>query len=144
MMAYSEEGYALTKSFEGCRLKAYQDQGGVWTIAYGHTKGVKMGDVCTQEQADAWLQEELASAASFVENSIDVELAQGQFDALVDFTYNLGPGALKYSTLRALVNSGQMDRAAGEFRRWNHVNKVEVEGLTRRRAAEAAMFRGSK
>lgn len=141
-MTYSEAGYALTKSFEGCRLTAYRDQGGVLTIAYGHTKGVKAGDTCTQEQADAWLQEELESAAGFVRNSIDVELTQGQFDALVDFTYNLGPGALKYSTLRALINSGQMDRAAGQFQRWNHVNKVEVEGLTRRRAAERNLFEG--
>jgi len=141
-MTYSDEGLELTKQFEGCKLKAYQDQGGVWTIGYGHTRGVKAGDVCTQEQADAWLQEELASAANFVESSIDVEITQGQFDALVDFVYNLGPRALKYSTLRALINSGQMDRAADEFKRWNHIGKVENAGLTRRRTAEKAMFEG--
>lgn len=141
-MTYSNEGLEMTKFFEGLRLKAYQDEGGVPTIGYGHTAGVKEGDTCTQEQAEEWLKDELENAADFVRNSVEVELTQGQFDALVDFVYNLGPRALKYSTLRSLIQSGQMDRAANEFPRWNHVNGKVSKGLTARRLAEQKMFRG--
>lgn len=141
-MQISKEGINLVKFFEGLRLKAYQDEGGVWTIGYGHTAGVKAGDSCTQEQADRWLKDELENAADFVRNSVEVELTQGQFDAIVDFVYNLGPRAFKYSTLRSLIQSGQMDRAANEFPRWNHVNGKVSKGLTARRLAEQKMFRG--
>lgn len=138
---YSEEGYALTKGFEGLRLKAYQDQGGVWTIGYGHTRGVKPGDTCTQEQADAWLHEDVTGAVACVQRLVKVPLAQEQFDALVDFAFNLGCGSLAGSTLLRCVNAGQFEQAALEFLRWNRVGKVEIEGLARRRKAEAERFR---
>lgn len=141
-MTYSPAGLELTKFFEGLRLKAYQDQGGVWTIGFGLTHGVREGDTCTQEQAEEWLKDELERASDFVCNSLDVELTQGQLDALTDFVYNLGPRAFKYSTLRSLIQSGQMERAAEEFLRRNHVNGKVVAGLTRRREAEKAMFEG--
>lgn len=141
-MNMSDEGIQFLKSFEGCRLEAYQDQAGIWTIGYGHTAGVKEGDTCTQEQAERWLKDELENAADFVRNSVEVELTQGQFDAIVDFVYNLGPRAFKYSTLRSLIQSGQMDRAADEFPRWNHVNGKVSKGLTLRRLAEKAIFEG--
>jgi len=91
-MDYSPDGLKLTQSFEGCRLKAYLDSVGVPTIGYGHTHGVTMGMTCTQEQADAWLQEDTQGAVQAVNNLVTVPLTQQQFDALVDFTFNLGAG----------------------------------------------------
>lgn len=138
--SYSEEGYALTKEFEGLRFKAYQDQGGVWTIGYGHTRGVKPGDICTLEQADAWLHEDIAGVVACVQRLVKVPLTQEQFDALVDFVFNLGCGSLAGSALLRCVNAGQFEQAALEFLRWNRVGSVEIEGLTRRRKAEAELF----
>lgn len=144
MMTYSEDGLALTKSFEGCRLKAYQDQGGVWTIGYGHTRGVKAGDVCTQEQAEEWLREDVAFTVASVNKLAPARfpVSQNQFDALVDFAFNLGAGALRTSTLLLKLICGDLPGAASEFARWNHVGGVENKGLTRRRAAEKSLFEG--
>jgi lysozyme len=141
-MTYSEEGLKLTKHFEGCRLKAYQDQGGVWTIGYGSTLGVKEGDTCTHEQAEAWICEDLADAVSHVNRIVKVPITQTQFDALVDFVFNLGFGSLIKSKLYRKLKAGDYEGAADEFPRWNHVNGKVIDGLTRRRLAERAMFMG--
>src|ERR1700743_31650 len=99
-MDYSDAGYALTEEFEGLRLTAYQDSVGVWTIGYGHTGADVTPDLTiTQEQAGALLQQEVAASVSCVNAAVTVELAQNQFDALVDFTFNLGCGSLRSSTL---------------------------------------------
>lgn len=140
-MNYSPALLELVKEFEGFRATSYQDQGGVWTLGYGHTKGVKSGDTCTQEQADALLAGDIAESVNAVNRLVGFPIAQAQFDALVDFTYNLGSGALAGSELLRKVNRGDFEGAANEFKRWNHVNKVEVAGLTRRRAAEERLFR---
>jgi len=141
-MNYSNQGIALTKQFESCSLTAYKDGGGVWTIGYGHTKGVKQGQTCTQQQADAWLAEDVASAVSAVNSMVRVPLTQGQFDALVDFAYNCGNEALQYSTLLRKLNGRDYSGAQEQFARWNQDNGVVVAGLTRRRAAEAKLFGG--
>jgi lysozyme len=138
---YSEEGYGLTKEFEGLKLRAYRDQGGVWTIGYGHTKGVKQGDTCTLEQADIWLRDDIIRAETCVDRLVGVPLTQFQFDALADFVFNLGCSSLPGSTLLRRVNANQFDEAALEFLRWDHVNGAEVKGLMRRRKAEAELFR---
>jgi lysozyme len=139
-MTYSEDGLHLTEQFEGCKLDAYQDSVGVATIGYGHTRNVTMGMTCTQEQAEQWLQEDIQSAADAVNRLVTVELTQQEFDALVDFTFNLGAGNLQSSTLLRLLNSGDYTGAAGEFDKWDRAGGQVLAGLLRRRQAEADMF----
>jgi lysozyme len=131
---------ALTKQFESCRLTAYQDPNGIWTIGWGHTLGVKEGDTCTQDEADAWLTAELSSAGALVRHCVAVTLTQGQFDALADFVYNLGITRLRTSTLLRLVNMGMWAEAANEFGKWVFADGRPLTGLVRRRAAERALF----
>jgi len=146
MMTYSERGLNLTKEFEGCRLEAYQDQGGVWTIGWGHTQAVMEGDVCTQEQADEWLEIELGGAASDVMRLVSESIEPCQVWALADFVFNVGPASLSSSTLLKKLNAGDIEGAANEFPKWNkvHINGklTPSPGLTRRRMAEKAMFLG--
>jgi lysozyme len=139
-MTYSEDGLHLTEQFEGCKLDAYQDSVGVATIGYGHTRNVTMGMTCTQEQAEQWLQEDIQSAADAANRLVTVELTQQEFDALVDFTFNLGAGNLQSSTLLRLLNSGDYTGAAAEFQKWDKAGGQVLAGLLRRRQAEADMF----
>jgi lysozyme len=139
-MTYSEDGLHLTEQFEGCKLDAYQDSVGVATIGYGHTRNVTMGMTCTQEQAEQWLQEDIQSAADAANRLVTVELTQQEFDALVDFTFNLGAGNLQRSTLLRLLNSGDYTGAAAEFQKWDKAGGQVLAGLLRRRQAEADMF----
>ena len=143
-MKYSQDGISLTKGFETCPLKAYQKIVGgkldVPTIAYGHTRGVVMGMTCTQAQADAWLVEDIAWAEAEVNKQIHVPLTQGEFDALVDFTFNCGAGNFDHSTLLSLVNNGNMSAAALEFDKWDHSGGQVVAGLLRRREVETQTF----
>jgi lysozyme len=141
MKTYSETGLALTRSFEGLRLTAYPDLGGVWTIGYGHTgPGVHTGLTITREQAEALLAADIARAATAVHHLVTVTITQNQFDALVDFAFNLGPTTLANSTLLRDLNSGDIPSAAAQFERWDHVRGTVVPGLLRRRKAEAALF----
>jgi lysozyme len=141
MFAYSDAGLTLTKNFEGCRLSAYADQGGVWTVGYGHTgPGVHAGLTITQDQADTFLISDVAGAVACVNRLVTSSIVQCQFDALVDFTFNLGCACLASSTLLRAVNAGDFDGAANEFLRWDHVSGMVVQGLLRRRQAEAQMF----
>jgi len=137
---YSKTGLQLTERFEGVRLTAYPDSVGVWTIGYGHTHGVQPGDTCTQDQANQWLQEDTAWATNVVNSLITVQLTQNEFDALVDFTFNLGSGSLRHSTLLRLVNQGKFKAAANEFDKWDHAGGKVIAGLLRRRQAEADLF----
>lgn len=142
-MRISDKGLALIKEFEGLRLVAYLDSVGVPTIGYGHTRGVKMGDTCTREQADAWLMEDVNDAEKCVNIAVSVPLTQGEYDALVSFTYNLGCGNLRKSSLLRLLNDADYDGAALEFRRWDKAGGQIIAGLTRRRYAEAQRFEDS-
>ena len=141
-MNISAEGKSLIRSFEGCRLSAYLDSAGVPTIGWGRTKGVKMGDTCTQQQADAWFDEELPEYEGYINDMVTVPLEQHQFDALVSWVYNLGPANFGQSTLLKRLNAGDFIGTAAEFRKWNRAGGVELPGLTRRRMAERAMFMG--
>lgn len=138
--AYSRSGLELTEQSEGCRLNAYQDVVGVWTIGYGHTKGVKKGDTCTQDQAEAWLLEDIAAIVAAINRDVRVELTQGEFDALVDFAFNLGIGALERSTLWKKLNAGDFHGASLEFPKWANAGGKRVEGLFRRRLKEQVLF----
>jgi lysozyme len=139
---YSAAGLALTKQSEGCRLTAYQDAVGVWTIGYGHTSNVQPGDTCTEDQASEWLAQDVQWAVDAVNKYVTVKLNQGQFDALVDFTFNLGVGNLTHSTLLRKLNAGDYAGAAAEFPKWNMAGGRVLAGLVARRAAEQAMFQG--
>lgn len=139
-MSYGKDGMALTKTGEGCELTAYQDQGGVWTNGYGNTHNVIPGSTITPEQAAADLQGNIAWAVACVNNFVTTELNQNQFDALVDFVFNVGATAFKNSTMLKLLNTGDIANAALEFARWNKVNGMVNKGLNNRRAAEVAVF----
>ncbi|HYK35209.1 lysozyme [Alloacidobacterium sp.] len=142
---YSQDGLALTKQFEGCRLTAYQDQVGVWTIGYGHTgKDVVSGLTITQDQADALLARDIAGSSAYVNLVVTMALQQNQFDALVDFVFNLGRTAFGNSTMLKYLNAGNFAGAAGQFVLWDHAGGQVVPGLLRRRQAEAAMFQGAE
>lgn len=142
-MEYSDRGLALTKSFEGFRSLAYQDVVGVWTIGYGHVLkfGESFGPI-TDAQATVLLLADIAAAVQYVNDVVKVTLTQGQFDALVDFTFNLGVKSLKNSTLLKLVNKGDFTGAAAEFPKWDHAGGKVIAGLARRREAEQKMFLG--
>jgi lysozyme len=140
-MEISENGLAMIRYWEGCELEAYQDGGGVWTIGYGHTAGVREGDVWTQEQADDALAGDAVSIAQDPVNTlVTVPLSQNQFDSLGDFTYNLGEGNLSESTLLAMLNAGDYAGAQAQFPRWNQIAGQPSQGLTNRRNAEANLF----
>ncbi len=140
----NQSGLKLLTTFEGCKLAAYDDGGSVWTIGYGHTKGVHKGMAITQAQAEQLLQEDLEKYESFVEDAVEVAINDHQFSALVCFCFNVGPGKNGFggSTLLKLLNQGNFQGAANEFRRWNQVNGTPWLGLTRRRLAEQALFLG--
>jgi len=138
---YGREGLSLTEQFEGCRLAAYQDQVGVWTIGYGHTgPEVVAGLTITQAQAEAYLAADVQSAAACVNRLVAVQLTQEEFDALVDFVFNLGQGAFASSTLLRLLNAGSFAAAAEQFVQWDRAGGAVVAGLLRRRQAETALF----
>ena len=139
-MKYSVVGLKLTESFEGCRLTAYPDSVGIPTIGYGHTQGVSLGMTCTQTQAEQWLLEDITLAENFVNKILPTGLTQGQFNALVDFTFNLGVGSLQHSTLYQLIKAKDFVAPAKEFPRWDKAGGKEVAGLLRRRLAEQAEF----
>lgn len=141
---YSPEGLAMTKRYEGLRRTAYQDSGGVWTIGFGHTgPGITSGQVITDLEADALLRADLRDAIDCVNRCVRVALEQNQFDALVDFCFNAGRGNLLHSTLLTQLNAKDFAGAGEQFGRWINVNGQPNRGLQRRRAAEAAMFRGT-
>ena len=106
-MKCSQEGLALIKKFEGCRLESYRCSANVLTIGYGHTGGVLETDVITQDDADKLLEEDIAKFEKYVNDNVIVELNQSQFDALCSWVYNLGPANLKSSTMLKVLNEGK-------------------------------------
>lgn len=139
-MRISPEGLKFIKQAEGCSLTAYLDSVKVPTIGVGHTRGVKLGDTCTDEQADQYLLDDLESVYNDIEALVEVPLTQGQFDALCSFVFNLGGPALRGSTLLKLLNAGNYDAARAQFGKWVKAGGETLPGLVKRRAAEAAMF----
>ncbi|MBB5519309.1 lysozyme [Amphiplicatus metriothermophilus] len=144
-MKTSPNGVALIKRFEGLELEAYQDIAGIWTIGYGHTgPDVKPGMKITEAEAEALLKRDLKPREEAVERLVKVPLNQNEFDALVSFVYNVGIEAFRKSTALRRLNKGDRIGAAEALTWWNKatVGGVlrEVAGLTRRRAAERALF----
>ena len=141
-METSSEGISLIQKFEGCELEAYQCSAGVWTIGYGHTKDVVEGMTITKEQAEQMLVDELHEYENYINEYVTVALSQNQFDALVSWVYNLGPANLKASTMLKVLNSGKYEDVPSQMKRWNKAGGKVLEGLIRRREAEACLFKG--
>ena len=141
-MRTSPHGIALIKHFEGCETKAYQCSADVWTIGYGHTRGVREGDEITEDKAQYMLLEDLKHFEGYVDRLVEVSLNQDQFDALVSWTFNLGPTNLKESTLLEKLNAGHYEEVPAQMARWNRSNGEILEGLKRRRAAEGLLWQG--
>ena len=141
-MKVSDNGLALIKEFEGCKLTSYQDSVGVWTIGYGHTRTARRGMVITQAQANELLALDVADHAAGVYKALQVKLDQHQFDAVVSLAFNVGVNAVRNSTLLKMINRGDAKLAAAQFDRWNKAGGKVLAGLTRRRAAERKMYEG--
>ncbi|WP_157796254.1 LysM peptidoglycan-binding domain-containing protein [Bacillus xiapuensis] len=147
-MKTSQRGVNLIKEFEGLRLTAYYDSVGVLTIGYGHTNNtasadkypVYPGQTITASKAEEILKADLITYENAVNSYVTYPINQNQFDALVSFSFNLGTGALRTSTLLAKLNAGDVQGAADEFDRWVYAGGQILAGLVRRRAAEKALF----
>ena len=141
-MKISQEGIALIKVFEGCKLESYLCAAGVWTIGYGHTKMVEEGQEITQEEADNILLNDLEIYEEAVLKAVEVPLHQHQFDALVSWTFNLGGANLNASTMLKVINKGEYEDVPAQIKRWNKAGGKVLQGLIRRREAEALLFEG--
>lgn len=139
-MEYSKSGLTLTEQFEACRLTAYQDSTGIWTIGFGHTLGVYPGQVITSDQASQYLLSDVQNAVNHVNSLVTVSLTQGEFDALVDFAFNCGCGAFASSTMLKLLNAGNYTGATAQFDLWDKAGGQVVAGLLRRRESETQEF----
>ena len=123
--------------FEGFSNTAYRCPAGKWTCGIGHTSGVTATTTCLKSEAERWLKEDLAPVEAYV-NTIEQVRTQGQYDALVDFAYNLGLGNLKSSTLLKKVKAGApVAEIQAEFRRWVYAKGKKLKGLVKRREWEA-------
>lgn len=133
-------GLDIVKEAEGLRLSAYLCPAGIPTIGYGHTKDVKLGDTCTKQQAEEWLENDFFMAKNDVRAVVKVPLRENQLDALASFVFNLGVRKLIQSTLLKKLNAGDYSGAAAEFDKWVFAGKVKLNGLVKRRAKERQLF----
>ncbi len=136
----SARGRALIKQFEGFREHAYQDVVGVWTIGYGFTRGVAPGQHMTPQQAEARLITELLGYEQAVLSGCTLEPNQNQLDAMCSLAWNIGIAGFLRSTVLRAHNRGDFQSASRAFGLWNKAGGREWAGLTRRRAAEAALY----
>lgn len=147
-MKINAKGLELVKSFEGLKLDAYLCPAGIPTIGYGHTgKDVKLGQRISLLDAEKLLEKDLARFEAAVSILVaDSPTTSDQFSALVSFAYNLGPSALKASTLLKRHKAGDIRGASEQFLAWNKARQkgqlVVLPGLTRRRSAESRLYRG--
>ena len=145
-MRISDAGVDLIKSFEGCKLEAYQDSVGVWTIGWGHTgpvngEKITAGLTITEQEAEELIYNDIAQFEDGVNKlTQELDITQGMFDALVCFSYNVGLGNLAKSTLLKLLKQNKVLEASEQFKVWNKAGGKELAGLTRRRNAEAELF----
>lgn len=163
-MKLANPGFNLIASFEKCELEAYLDEAGIPTIGYGHTDGVEMGMKITKAEAERIFRQDLKRFERGVNECLagcDYPVNQNMFDALVAFSFNVGTGAFRLSTMLKKIRRGDMRGASQEFLKWNKVTvpkkdrkgnvmrdedgkiiyeKKESKGLTRRRLAEKRLF----
>ena len=144
MRHITQAGIDLIKQFEGFSPTVYICPAGYPTIGYGHVvktqEREQFADGITTEQAETLLRQDVQTAERAVLRLITVPLTDGQFDALVSFTFNLGAGALQRSTLRRRVNRGDHAAVPAEFRKWVWAGGRKLQGLVRRREAEADRY----
>jgi len=143
-MKTSDKTIQLIKAHEKLELNAYLDACGIPTIGWGHTKGVKLGQTITKDQAVNFLREDLQTAENAV-NKQGLNITQNQFDALVSFVFNVGVGNFQKSTLLRKMKANPNDPAIRyEFSRWKFgtVNgiKTVLGGLVKRRKDEADLY----
>lgn len=140
----SAAGLGFIASEEGTRLSAYLDPVGVPTICTGSTRAVYVGQRATLEECEVRLAEDTGVAGRAIARLVQPKLTQGQYDALVSFTFNVGEGALARSTLLRKLNAARTEAqclAVGpEFSRWIYAGGKPLRGLQKRRAKERAMF----
>lgn len=140
LMTTSQAGRDLIKKYEGLRLKAYKCPAGVWTVGYGHTRGVTSSTEISQSMADLFLQDDIRPLERYI-NKLGINFRQGQFDALVSFMFNLGEGNFNKSTLKKKILAGGNDEnIAAEFKKWNKAGGKVLDGLTKRREEEAELW----
>src|SRR6266568_5777357 len=141
-MHLSGAGLELLKTAEGFRDRAYLDVAGFQTIGFGHRvlPGETFPSGINLAQGEAILAGDIRVAEAAIERLVKVELKQGQFDALVDFAFNLGAGRLASSTLLRYLNAGKYDAAAWQLLAWDHAGALELASLKRRREAEFALW----
>jgi len=145
MRKINDEGIAHLKRWEGCRLTAYKDPKGIWTIGYGHTSAAGKPYVhkdmkITQQQAEEMLLRDLGQYERAVETGVKVPLTDNQFAALVSFCYNVGAGAFAKSTLLKKLNRGDYEAVPVELAKWTRSGNKRLKGLANRRAAEAGLW----
>ncbi len=142
-MQISQRGVDLIKEFEGCRLTAYLDELAkppVWTIGYGHTRTAREGLTVSQDTAERLLRADVGEFAYVVLNLCAVTPNSNQFAALTSLAYNVGVTNFSRSTVLRMHNAGKFPEAAAAFSMWNKAGGKVRAGLTRRRAAEAALY----
>ena len=143
-MYITELAFQKIKEFEGCKLQAYQDAAGVWTIGYGHTYNVREGDRISQWYADDLLKEDIENVERqlmALHDSEVLDMTQEQLDAVVSFVFNLGIRRWQYSTLRRYIMLGKSkDKIRAEWMRWVHAGGKRLAGLVKRREWECNRF----
>ncbi|WP_026473952.1 lysozyme [Alkaliflexus imshenetskii] len=141
-MKTSEKGVQLITTHEGLKLNAYVCPAGVWTIGYGHTRTAKQGMTITKQRAEELLKDDLQTAENAVNNQL-LRLSQNQFDALVSFVFNVGPGNFRKSTLLSMIKlNANNPLIADEFMRWHKGGGRVLPGLVKRREDEANLYFG--
>ena len=144
MMLFSDfdpaEAADFVADFEGCHLEAYKCPAGVLTIGYGHTGGVREGQRITEEEALDLLVEDLRAHAERLAPKVKVQVADGQYIALLSLAFNVGVGAVAKSTLLRLLNAGDIEAAGDEFLKWTYAAGRELPDLVRRRREERKLF----
>lgn len=143
-MKIDDAGIKLITTFEGLRLKAYQDSTGKWTIGYGHTATAKPGMVITKDQAIALLKRDVVAKEDCVSSRLTRAVSQGQFNALVSLAFNMGCNAKGVKRLIGLANAGQDVQAAAAFKEYVKADGKTLTGLVRRRESESKMYASAK
>ena len=140
-MQCNPAGRSLIEGFEGFKPLPYQDQNGIWTQGYGHTAGVTASSpAITQDQADEWLESDLAQAEASVNNLVKVDLTDNQFSALCCFVFNIGSGRFKGCSALHLLNTGDYADVPSHMMLWDEAGGAVSSGLVRRRQAEVNLW----
>lgn len=136
VLSLSAGGLAGIAANEGFSSKAYKDGGGTWTIAHGHTKGVKPGDTATRQQGLVYLKDDASTAEKAIHKLVKVDLHQHEYDAMVDFVFNVGEGNFAKSTVLKMLNQKKYMESCDHLFDWVYIGKTFSKGLLNRRLKE--------